>query len=316
MHSDRRSRVLIPALASLLILMMALLAGGSARRESMTIDEVAHVGAGVSYLQKLDLRLNVEHPPLAKVLAAVPLILRGVHADYTNVSWSFSGGFFKQYLGQWVFGHWLITRWNDPSPTMLWARVPMLLMTLLLGVVLYVYGARLGGALGGLLCLCVYATTPMFLTFGPLVLTDTVATLFCLLALWLFADMWRSPTRSSASKLGLALGAALLSKFSAGLLFFCFLAFIWSLRFLPVAGLPDNKAELRMWRRRRWGSLIQATLLAAVLVYVVYFVLSWGQPTDSFAIIPHGPAAPWVRRLLMPLWMYLQGLVTFAVTSS
>ena len=71
-----------PALAALLLMLMAILAGGAALRESITVDEVAHIGAGVSYLQKLDLRLNQEHPPLAKVLAAVPLVLRGVRADY------------------------------------------------------------------------------------------------------------------------------------------------------------------------------------------------------------------------------------------
>jgi len=60
--------------------MMALLSGGAARRESVTVDEVAHIGAGVSSLQKLDLRMNEEHPPLAKALAALPLVLRGVHA--------------------------------------------------------------------------------------------------------------------------------------------------------------------------------------------------------------------------------------------
>jgi hypothetical protein len=47
---------------------MAILAGGAARRESITFDEIAHIGAGVSYLQKLDMRMNPEHPPLAKVL--------------------------------------------------------------------------------------------------------------------------------------------------------------------------------------------------------------------------------------------------------
>ena len=93
---------------------MALLAGGAARRESVTIDEVAHIGAGVSYLQKLDMRMNEEHPPLAKVLAAVPLVVRGVHADYSQVSWTFSLGLFKQFFGEWVFGHWVIARWNDP----------------------------------------------------------------------------------------------------------------------------------------------------------------------------------------------------------
>src|SRR5580658_8948387 len=78
---------------------MALLAGGAARRESVTIDEVAHVGAGVSYLQKLDMRMNEEHPPLAKVMAALPLVLRGVHADYSHVSWTFSNKFFYHCLG-------------------------------------------------------------------------------------------------------------------------------------------------------------------------------------------------------------------------
>src|SRR5215472_15737398 len=93
--------------AALLLAMMAVLSGGAALRESVTIDEVTHIGAGVSYLQKLDLRMNAEHPPLPKVLSAVPLIFRGVHADYTHPSWSFGEKFFPAYLGQWVFGQWL-----------------------------------------------------------------------------------------------------------------------------------------------------------------------------------------------------------------
>jgi hypothetical protein len=124
---------------------MAALAGGSAFRESVTIDEVAHMGAGVGYLQKLDMRMNEEHPPLAKVIAAIPLVLRGAHADYTHLSWTFSEKLFNQFLGEWVFGHWFLMRWNDPQSTLLWARLPMLLLTLLLGLVIYVIGSRLGG---------------------------------------------------------------------------------------------------------------------------------------------------------------------------
>jgi hypothetical protein len=66
----QQSRKLFAAVA-LLLAFMASLSGGAARKESVTIDEVAHIGAGVSYLQKLDMRLNIEHPPLAKVLAAI-----------------------------------------------------------------------------------------------------------------------------------------------------------------------------------------------------------------------------------------------------
>ena len=86
---SRRSNTEISAtpgnlVALLLLALMAVVAGGAALRESVTIDEVAHIGAGVSYLQKLDLRMNAEHPPLPKVLAALPLVFRGVHADYTH----------------------------------------------------------------------------------------------------------------------------------------------------------------------------------------------------------------------------------------
>src|SRR2546422_6555608 len=137
--------------AGLLLLFMAFLAGSSALRESVTIDEVAHIGAGVSYLQKLDLRFNPEHPPLPKVLAALPLVLRGTHADYSHVSFTVSEKFFPAYLGQWVFGEWLLTQWNNPVTTLAWARLPMLLLMLGLGWVLYAYARRLGGNWGGLL---------------------------------------------------------------------------------------------------------------------------------------------------------------------
>ena len=122
---------------------MAILAGGAALRESVTIDEVAHIGAGVSYLQKFDLRFNPEHPPLPKVLAALPLVMRGVHADYSHPSWQNAQQFFPAFLSEWVFGDWLLNKWNDPVTTLAWARPPMLLLTLLLGWILFVY-ARLG----------------------------------------------------------------------------------------------------------------------------------------------------------------------------
>ena len=299
--------------AALLLATMALLSGGAARRESVTIDEVAHIGAGVSYLQKLDLRMNEEHPPLAKVLAALPLVLRGVRADYSHLSWTFSNKNFNEYLGEWVFGHWLIMRWNDPHSTVTWARVPMLLLTLLLGLAIYVFGSRLGDVWGGLLCLCVFASTPTFLAFGPLVITDTAITLFWVLAVWQLPGMWCSPSRRGLLKFGLVLAGAFLSKFSSGLLFFVFVAFALSLRWRGAPEQPTDKAARRTWRRRAWRNLAKATLWAALFVYTTYFVLSWNQPTDSFSIIPHFPASPFLRRLLMPVWLYFRGLILFAI---
>src|SRR5258705_4925593 len=195
--SVQQSRKELIAVAALLAF-MALLAGGAARHESVTIDEVAHIGAGVSYLQKLDLRLNEEHPPLPKVLAALPLVLHGAHADYSHISWTVSEEFFPAYLGQWVFGEWLMTKWNNPLTMLPLARLPMLLLTLVLGWFLYAYARRIGGNWSGLLCLSIYVSTPAFLTFGPLVHTDMAVTLVSFVTLWRFSGTLQEPSRRTA----------------------------------------------------------------------------------------------------------------------
>ncbi len=302
--------------AALLLLFMAMLAGGAALRESVTIDEVSHIGAGVSYLQKLDLRLNEEHPPLPKVLAALPLVLRGTHADYSHISWTVSEKFFPAFLGQWVFGEWLLTKWNDPVTTLAWARLPMLLLTLGLGWVLYEYARRLGGNWGGLLGLSIYVSTPAFLTFGPLVHTDIAVTLFSLLALCRFAEIWQNPTRNNALLFALGLAGALLSKFTAGILFFAFVAFALSTRWRAVPGQPLAKPEARAWRRVRWRATLQGILWAAVAVYLFYFLFSLNQTSDVLYRLGHGSAAVPMRRLLMPPWLYLRGVLMVLITAS
>lgn len=104
--------------ATLLLAIMAVLSGGAVRNESPGIDELPHAAAGLSYWQKLDMRMNEEHPPLSKLLAGLSLALHGTHADYSHISWTFSGAkLFNQYLGEWAFGYWTVTRWNDPQST-------------------------------------------------------------------------------------------------------------------------------------------------------------------------------------------------------
>ena len=309
------SRTSATLVVALLLALMAALAGGAAQRESVTIDEVAHIGAGVSYLQKLDLRMNAEHPPLPKVLAALPLVFRGVHADYAHPSWSFSEKFFPAYLGQWVFGEWLLEKWNEPKAVLMWARLPMLLLTLALGWVVYALGRRLGGTPGGLLCLSVYVSTPAFLAFGPLVHTDLAVTLFSLLALWTFAEVWHEPSRKNALLLGLSLAGALLSKFTAGILFVAFAGSALSLRWRAVPEMPENKAEVRKWRRVRWRRTLKGVLWAALFVYLFYFVFSWNQPTGALYRIGSAPAALFLRRMLMPPFLYLRGVFWVLITS-
>src|SRR5215475_2653488 len=62
------SIALVISLAFVLVLL------GTINRLSPTFDEPVHVLAGYSYLKWKDYRVNPEHPPLAKTMAALPLL--------------------------------------------------------------------------------------------------------------------------------------------------------------------------------------------------------------------------------------------------
>ena len=166
-------------------------------------------------------------------------------------------------------------------------------------------------------CLSIaYVTAPVFLVFGPLVLTDLAITLFSLWTLWRFAELWQNPTRRNKAWFAIALAGALLSKFSAGLLFFAFLGFSLSTRWRPVPGQPQSKEDSRLWRRARWRTTFVGVLWAAAIVYVVYFVFSWHQSNDALSLLGTGAATAPLRRLLMPPWLYLRGMAMVAITVS
>ena len=304
------------AAALVLLGIMFFLAGGAALRESATVDEVSHVGSGLSYLQRLDLRLNPEHPPLGKALAAVPLRMRGTSADYSGPAWKMASDFIPAFAAQWVFGDAVLGRWNDWKATLMWARLPMLILTLLLGWFVYHYGVRLGGSSGGLLCLTVYVTTPAFLVFGPLVLTDLPVTLFSLIALWRLGDIWAAPSRRNALLFGAAFGASLLSKFTGLLIIPVVVTLFIQTRYWPTAAQPIGTDERKAWRRTRWRCALRGCAWAALLVYIFYFIFSWNQPDDALNRIGSGPWAWLVRRPLMPLWIYCRGLLMTLVMGS
>src|SRR6267378_3468630 len=66
-------KIFWPATVFLLTILLAL-QGISILQESQTYDEAVHLTAGFSYLTTGDYRLNPEHPPFSKMLAALPLL--------------------------------------------------------------------------------------------------------------------------------------------------------------------------------------------------------------------------------------------------
>jgi hypothetical protein len=71
----------------LLLMTMLLLLLGSVQEDALTSDEPAHITAGYASLRFRDARLNPEHPPLLKMLAAAPLLALQVHFALASHAW-------------------------------------------------------------------------------------------------------------------------------------------------------------------------------------------------------------------------------------
>jgi 4-amino-4-deoxy-L-arabinose transferase-like glycosyltransferase len=219
-------RIAVPALLAL----FAVSGWLSFTRDSATFDETAHLGAGVSYLETGDFRLNPEHPPLVKLLAAMPLVLlhRG-GGNYDSPAWMGTpvgpDDALRSHAEEWGFGFELVngprsgTSRRDPAARLTPARLTVLALGVLLALVVYAWARALWGPPAGLLALALTVTCPTLLAQTRIVTTDLPAALGFTGTAWL---VWRwlsapsSPRRAFAA--GAALGAALLFKFSCLLL--------------------------------------------------------------------------------------------------
>jgi len=174
---------------------------------SQTSDEAAHLAAGYSYLTTGDFRLNVEHPPLLKELAALPLLPLGL---------SFPRGALWEQAEEWNIGRIFVHENRVSNDTILFlARLPILGLSLLLGWTIFLWGRSLFGARGALLALALYVLDPNVVAHSGLVTTDLGVTLFIFLTVH---ALWRWSVRPSPAGLillGLSFGAAFASKFTA-----------------------------------------------------------------------------------------------------
>ncbi len=218
-------RIAVPALLALFVTCGFV----SLLRDSVTFDETAHLGAGVSYIETGDFRLNPEHPPLAKLIAAAPLALlhRG-GGNYGSPLWDGSRASaddpHRSHASEWGFGFELLngprtaaTR-RDPAARLSPARSTILFLGVLLAMVVYAWARELYGPPAGLLGLALAVTCPALLAHARLVTTDLPAALGFTATTWLAWRWLSAPTWRRAALTGLALGAAVLFKFSCALL--------------------------------------------------------------------------------------------------
>ena len=195
-------------IAVILLAVFACLNIFSMLQESPTSDETPHLTAGYSYLLTGDYRLNPEHPPLIKLLAALPLLALNLDFNKDHPSW-FKGE-------EWSFGEEFMYNNKTSVRTIIFlGRLPIVLIAVLLGLLVFKWSKELYGENAGLLALLFYVFSPNIIANSHLVTFDIGITFFTLLSLYGFYHFLIYPSNRNILFSGLALGLALSTKFSA-----------------------------------------------------------------------------------------------------
>lgn len=247
----------------------------NAWNDAATFDEVAHIPAGYSYLAEHDYRLNPEHPPLIKALAAFPLLFLDLRFDTALPFWT------TDVNGQWDAGkHFLYAAGNNADRIIFWSRASGVLLSVAFGLFLFAWGRRMGGILTGLFALTLYAFDPNILGHNHYVTTDLGSAATIALAFFFFLRFLKNPTWRTAIYGGVFLGIAQLAKFSAVILF----PFFGTLLLLYI--ITCQAETLRHWNTLFWSYVskgIAAVVICAVMIWIGYAPFTLTMPEDVLA---------------------------------
>lgn len=256
-----------------------------ARTDSAIMDELAHIPAGYGYISRLDYRLNPEHPPLVKALAALPLLLLGPNFPTQSSAWT------TDINGQWAMGaQFLYESGNDANQIVRWARIVPILLTILLVVLIYFWSRELLGNWWSLLPTLLFALSPTLLAHGHYVTTDVGAAFGIIFATYYFLKFLYEPSRRRLVYAGLAFGVAEIAKFSTALLV---PYFVLLLSIFYIIGVARDWEQTETGKRLRRFALrglryIKAIVFIfvvgyALIVYPVYFLFTLNQPIQKQA---------------------------------
>jgi 4-amino-4-deoxy-L-arabinose transferase-like glycosyltransferase len=206
---NRFSRLFLsPFFAFALVVLAYVMAVTATTKKSVTFDEVAGLIGGYSIWQKNDFRMLPENGSLHQRLAGLPSLWRGdLFPDTTQEAWRQS----HLYV---VCDQLLYQLGNDADAVTLSARSMVGLMILALGMAVYFCSRSLFGARGALVSVVLFAFSPSFLGHGPLILSDTVFSFFCLVASWALWRVARQVTLLNVVMAGVMLAGAMLAKMS------------------------------------------------------------------------------------------------------
>jgi 4-amino-4-deoxy-L-arabinose transferase-like glycosyltransferase len=216
-------------------------------RKSITVDEIVLIPAAYYHLAAFNCQLVHEHPPLAKLVSAPPLLFVqpnearpekfGVAPDSPAGKWKYEESFWEE----------------NPAlfeSLSFWGRLPMLLLSAATGVLLFFFARDLFGPRAALIAVALFSIEPTILAHGRVVQTDMAASFGYLLVFHTLNRYLREPTPRRAIVLGVAGGVACTAKFSMLLV-------------APIVGLVFLSL---LWRERRDGGRRKTVAAHACLV--------------------------------------------------
>lgn len=237
--------------------------------ETPIVDEPPHITAGYSYLAFGDYRLNPEHPPFTKTLAALFLIGRNLNFPSDHPAWQ------QEVNGQWDLSDiFFYESGNDAQNMVAHARRGPIIITLVLILAFAWWAGKRLGPWWGVLAGIFLGFSPFILGHGNLVTTDVAAALGAFVSILTFGRYLEQPTWQRGLVAGLAFGFAQLCKFSLVLL---------APTYLIVAVLfvlfkhPAARAGRNIWMGVKQFLVVAITGLLLV-IYPAYYAFTQGYP--------------------------------------
>ncbi|HUK39587.1 MAG TPA: hypothetical protein VLX11_01035, partial [Candidatus Acidoferrales bacterium] len=276
-----RTQVFSRLLVVLFLGLFTALALGTIKRQSPTFDEPLHLLAGYSYLKWGDYRVNPEHPPLAKILGALPLLALDVKDPRpTAPEWDEIPNQVPGVLTAKVAAEMFFVQ-NDAETLFFYGKLPFVFLALVLGLFVFLWAEEWFGTLAAAAALVLFFTNPNIIAHSTMVHTDLAFTTFFFLGTYFFQRTLRACDWRNAAPACLLFGLAAITKFSAVAIFIS-----WSLM-----GLIWLLSEKPLWPKGGAQALTRARkliFLATVLIAMTLtaFAVTWAAYGFRFDAIP------------------------------
>jgi Dolichyl-phosphate-mannose-protein mannosyltransferase len=254
--------VVIAAVLSLVFCLLSLMA---AVQKSPTYDEPVHLFAGYSYLKWHDFRVNPEHPPLAKALAAIPLLFLDV--DAAGVSRAERDIVQQRKEYGWELAHRFFKS-NDTDRLFFYSKLVMISLAAMLGIFVFLWGRAVFGLAAGGAALMLYSFDPNIIAHSSIVHTDVPFALCFFAGTYFFWRTWKQFTWANLLCTALFFALSVITKFS----FFVILP-IWAI-LGTIRAFSSEPQQSQVTSPsvvdRPWSKLVLLAIVLATSVIIAY----------------------------------------------